>query len=229
MQTIKQLLKAGPGQRFGISGKVFFLQSADQGNNVTVRFDSGNSEVYEVEGVGQSFKASPVNGFTGVTLTVPVDTNVVFIITDGDVDLQFLQSTVTIGNGNGNPVPVSLQTAATFTASNVAINNPPANPIPTLTVQASTVTDSAPVAVPAFNVSAPNQVHIRAAGACRVLRITNPETSSGMLFVGGPGVTPTNAAIRLSPGDMAIETDVPQLDWYATSDSGATANVQVIA
>ncbi|WP_419683799.1 hypothetical protein ACN22W_09545 [Burkholderia theae] len=235
MQTIKQLIKGGSvGQRFPIQGKVFFLQGADQGNNVSVKFDSGNSELYEVDNVGQSFKATPRGGFAGVTLTVAVDTNVIFIITDGDVDLQFLQTTVTIANAIGNPVPVVVEgtvnvSGATLTATNVGINNTTANPVPVQPMQATSVTDAAPVPVPAFNGGAPNQVHFRPAGACRALRVANPLASTGKLFVGGAGVTPTNAVIVLLPGDIWSETDAPQIDWYATSDTGASANLQVIA
>lgn len=130
---------------------------------------------------------------------------------------------------------------ATLTATNVAINNTGANPVPVSLVsepgapiavtptQAATITDASPVAVPAFTSGAPNQVHIRTAGACRSLRIANPSASTGVLYVGGSGVTPTNAVIALQPGDVWNETDAPQIDWYATSDTGATANMQVIA
>lgn len=256
MQTVKALIKAGQPSKFPMRGKVFFLQQADQGNNVSVRFESGNSELYEIDGIGQSFKGRPQGGFSGLTISATVDTNIVFIITDGDIDLQFLQATVTIGNGVGNPVPVSLQTAANFTASNVAISNDAAHPVPVSLVsepgapvpvsgtvnignaagspvpvspiQGTTITDAAPVAVPAFTGGSPNQVQVIAAGARRTLRIRNAATS-GTLYIGSGTVTPTNGAVALKPGDLWIETDAPNAAWYATSDTGATANVQVIA
>ncbi|MCA3804030.1 hypothetical protein, partial [Burkholderia sp.] len=117
----------------------------------------------------------------------------------------------------GAPVPVS----GTVTVGNAALAVTP--------TQATTVGEMTPAAVPAFTSSTPNQVHIRPAGACRALRIANPATSTGKLFVGSSGVSPANAVIVLNPGDMWNETDAPGIDWYATSDTGATANMQVIA
>lgn len=125
-----------------------------------------------------------------------------------------VNGTVNIGNTSVSPVPVSL------------ISEPGA-PISVTPTQATTVTDAAPVAVAAF--TGANQVNIRVAGACRALRIGNPSTSGGTLYIGGSGVTPTNAVIALAPGDIWNETDAPQIAWYATSDTGATANLQVIA
>jgi hypothetical protein len=127
-----------------------------------------------------------------------------------------VNGTVNIGNASGSPVPVSLVSE-------------PGAPIAVTPTQAGTVTDAAPVPVAAFTPGTPNQVHIRVAGACRALRIGNPSASGGTLYIGGSGITPTNAVIALAPGDVWNETDAPQIDWYATSDTGATANIQVIA
>ncbi|AOJ83789.1 hypothetical protein WS86_24490 [Burkholderia savannae] len=247
MQTFSQKLTAGQRVHFGTSGQVCFIQAADQGENITVEFEVGGVTMYQVANVGQSFKGRPAGGFSGVAMTAAgVDTNVTFVLTDGDIDLQFLQSTVQVTNPVGSPVPVAVQgtvtvSGATLTATNVGINNDSAHPVPVSLVsepgaplavtptQASSVSDVAPTAVPAFTSGSPNQVHFRAAGACRALRVSNPLASTGNLYVGGAGVTPTNAVIVLQPGDVWNETDAPQIDWYATSDTGATVNVQVIA
>lgn len=125
-----------------------------------------------------------------------------------------VSGTVNIGNAAGSPVPVSLVSE-------------PGAPIAVTTTQAASVTDAAPVAVAAFNAGAPNQVQVIAAGARRALRVRN--AGAGVLYLGGAAVTPTNAAIALNPGDLWSETDAPQIAWYATSDTGATANIQVIA
>ncbi|MDN7873852.1 hypothetical protein [Burkholderia aenigmatica] len=256
MQTLTTKLPAGQRIPFKIAGSVLFIQAADQGQNLVVRFFTGNAQSGEVDQVGASFKAKPPAPFDGIDMLAPVDTNVTFIIADGDIDFQLPGIGVTVNNTSTNPVPVSLVSepgqpfqvtnvpgqdlkvsvdgtvtvsGATLTATNVGINNTTTNPVPVLPMQASTVTDAAPQAVAAFTSGSPNQVHIRAAGACRSLRIGNPAASTGKLFVGGAGVTPTNAVIVLLPGDVWNETDAPQIDWYATSDTGATANMQVIA
>ncbi|VWB15304.1 hypothetical protein BLA13014_00424 [Burkholderia aenigmatica] len=246
MQTLTTKLYAGQRMPFKIAGSVLFIQSADQGQNLVVRFFTGNAQSGEVDQVGASFKAKPPTPFDGIDMLAPVDTNVTFIIADGDIDFQLPGIGVIVTNSGTNPVPVEIVsepgapfpvtitgpvtvTGATLTATNVGINNTTANPVPVLPMQASTITDAAPQAVAAFTSGTPNQVHIRAAGACRSLRISNPAASAGKLFIGGAGVTPTNAVIVLLPGDVWNETDAPQVDWYATSDTGATANMQVIA
>jgi hypothetical protein len=142
---------------------------------------------------------------------------------------------VGINNTSANPVPVSMvsEPGAPFAVSGtVNIGNAVGAPVPVQPVQAATVTDSAPVAVAAYTSATPNQVNIIAAGARRMLRIRNPIASTSNLYLGSSTVTPSNAAVVLQPGDMWIETDVPQVAWYATSDAGgagATANIQVIA
>ncbi|RQT41938.1 hypothetical protein [Burkholderia cepacia] len=153
----------------------------------------------------------------------------------------------------GQEVNVKVQgtvnvSGATLTATNVGINNTSANPVPVSLIsepgapvpvtisgqpvsvtptQAATIAENAPVTVAAFNSSSPNEVQIVAAGARRAVRVRNAGTA--LLYVGGSGVTPTNAVIVLNPGDVWAETDVPSAALYATSDAGSTANVQVIA
>ncbi len=266
MQTVAQkiLANANPttGQQAGyqaaIAGRMLYVQSSDAGNTLTVTLTDALGNRETVANIGAGAKLTPALGFTAVTITTTADSNVAFIVTQGDIDIQLNQTSVQIANGNGNPVPVAIVSepgspfpvtvtgtvnvsGATLTATNVGINNTSTNPVPVSLVsepgapiavtptQATSVTDAAPVAVAAFNSGTPNQVHIRTAGACRSLRIGNPAASTGKLFVGGAGVTPTNAVIVLLPGDVWNETDAPQIDWYATSDTGATANMQVIA
>ncbi|CAD9228366.1 conserved hypothetical protein [Burkholderia cenocepacia] len=256
MQTESILLKAN--QRYPIvgAGSVLLIQDADQGANLSIRFFNGTAVAAEVDSVGAGFRAKPDNGFSGIDLLAPVDTNVTLTFGTGDIQMQLAQLGVVVTNTPDKPVPVSIVgepgqpfevtnvpgqdlkvsvdgtvnvSGATLTATNVGINNTDANPVPVRPIQATSVTDAAPVPVPAFTGGSPNQVHIRAAGACRALRVANPLASTGKLFVGGAGVTPTNAVIVLLPGDIWNETDAPQIDWYATSDTGASANLQVIA
>ncbi|MBN3734642.1 hypothetical protein [Burkholderia sp. Tr-20390] len=250
-----------------IRGLVLLIQTATQGNALTIQLLRAGAVVDTVTGMGPAAKLIPVGGFDSFTITGAAGT-VQGVVTMGDIDIQLSQVGTNITNDATHPVPVSIVnepgapfqvsapvgqevnvkvqgtvnvSGATLTATNVGINNTSANPVPVSLIsepgapiavtptQATSVTDAAPVAVAAFTSGSPNQVHIRAAGACRALRIANPIASTGKLYVGGSGVTPTNAAIVLQPGDMWNETDAPQIDWYATSDTGATANLQVIA
>lgn len=283
MQTIKTLVKAGAmAYSAANGGRVFIVQSSDAGNVLSITLSDAAGNNYSVQDVGAGFKAAPMAGFTQVSITASVDSNVEFIVSQGDVDIQLNEVNAIIGNTAAAPANVQVQgqgttsgnplyvnaTGATLTATNVGINNTSANPVPvslvsepgapvavngtvnignavgspvpvTLTgssdttaipvtpTQGATITDEAPVTVAAF--TGANQVALIAAGARRAMRVLNPIGSAGNLYIGGSGVTPTNAAIALAPGDMWNETDAPQLAWSATSDSGATANVQVIA
>ncbi|WP_321921064.1 hypothetical protein [Burkholderia sp. BCC1998] len=242
MQTISQLLKAGMRTPFSIAGSVLLVMAADNGTNLGIRFRTGNAVVAEVGPVGASFKAKPPGGFTVVEFTAPVDTNVTFIVGDGDFDVQMAQLGVTVANTNANPVPVSIVsepgqpfqvsnsgtpfhvtvdgsvavTGATLTATNVGIT------------QAGTITDNAPIAAPAFTSGTPNQVPLLAASAGR-RRVAFKNAGAGIAYIGGVGVTPTNAVISLNPGDVWLDNDGAPAAWYGTSDVGTSINVQVMA
>ncbi len=108
MQTITTLLKAGLRMPFKIAGSVLFIQSADQGQNLVVRFFTGNAQSGEVDQVGASFKAKPPTPFDGIDMVAPVDTNVTFIIADGDIDFQLPGIGVIVTNSGTNPVPVAI-------------------------------------------------------------------------------------------------------------------------
>ncbi|WP_186100493.1 hypothetical protein [Burkholderia gladioli] len=258
MQTIAQLIKAGADYAANLKGLTLFVQQCDQGDVLTITLVDIAGNRYTVQDIGAGAKLRPLAGFTSVQIGTSVDANVQFIITSGDIDIQNSQVEAVIANGDGQALPVRVPAGqrlpvdigggtVNVTASNVTVGNAPENPVPVSVVapvtgtvgvsgtvavqpiQATAITDAAPVAVPAFTAGSPNQVKVRAAGACRALRIANPIASTGHLYLGGSGVTPTNAVIALLPGDVWNETDAPQIDWYATSDTGATANIQVIA
>ncbi|KUZ07002.1 hypothetical protein WI28_23050 [Burkholderia diffusa] len=194
-----------------IAGSVFLIQSADQGNNLNVRFFSNNAVVGEVDNVGTAFKTKPPAGFSGIDLLATVDTNVTFIIADGDVDLQLSNVGVQVTNTAGNPVPVS-------------IVGEPGAPFQVQPVPAGTVaTDVASVAV--SNVGGPL---IAAAAGRKSLRVRN--VGPGQLAITSAAATAfAAAAIVLQVGDTFIETDAPQAAWYAVSDTNTTAALQVVA
>lgn len=229
MQTLSTKLLAGQRTPFGIAGSVLLIQSADQGNNIAVRFLTGAAVNAEVDQVGTAFKAKPANGFTGVDMLATVDTNVTFIISDGDVDLHMSSLGVQITNTSGNPVPVSLVAE-------------PGAPVP-VTVQGSvnvtgatlTATDVGIVPAGVAIAEAGSTVvgiggtaHVLAAAAGRKRAIFYNAGNGKIALGGAAGLTFATAAIILQPGDAWKETDAPQLDWYAISDAGSTVNIQTV-
>lgn len=141
MQTYKQLFKGGQATTIPVRGSTFIIQSSDQGNSVKVQFTQLGAIAYTVQDVGAGFKARPVLGFDGIVITATVDTNVEFIVTDGDIDLQITQQSVTITNPGvpviNGPAPMHVTVdgtvnvaGATLTATAVAVNNTTANPVP---------------------------------------------------------------------------------------------------
>jgi hypothetical protein len=203
-----------------VAGQVVFIITR---GDIEIQLSQVNTLVTNTDAL-----AVPVRTPDGTRLAVDIGGGTVSVTADN----------VGINNTPANPVPVSIisEPGAPFAVNGtVNIGNAAGAPVPVagnVTVtpsQAATVTDAAALAVAAYNGASPNQVHIRTAGACRALRIGNPLTSTGKLYIGGAGITPSNAVIVLQPGDLWNETDAPQLDWYATSDTGATATMQVIA
>lgn len=248
MQTYKQLFQAGKPTNLPYRGNTFIIQSSDQGNSVKVDFVQNGATVYDLQNVGPGLKARPVLGFDGLVITATVDTNLQFIVSDGDIELQITQQTVTVANqalpvGNGpSPLHVTVDgtvavSGATLTATNVGINNTNANPVP-VSLHASDDTTAIPVQVqpPASAPSDISPVNVTAAGvpliaanaARKGLRIRNAGT--GMLAITAAAATTyANAAVVLRPGDLWVEAEAPQAAWYAISDVGTTANVQAVA
>lgn len=239
MQTYKQLFKAGVATSLAYRGSTFLIQSSDQGNSVEVDFTQNGAIAYRVKDVGSGFKARPVLGFDGVIVTATVDTNLEFIVTDGDIDLQVTQTSVSVTNSSANPVPVSLVSepgapvqvaapvgqevnvkvqgtvnvsGATLTATNVGI------------VPSSTgASDIAPVAVGNTGTAL-----VAASAGRKSLRVRN--AGPGQLGItAAAGTTFANAAVVLQVGDMWVETDAPQAAWYGVSDTSTTANMQAAA
>jgi hypothetical protein len=155
-------------------------------------------------------------------------------VTAGDVDIQVIETSVEVVNTTGNPVPVAVQSGTiNMTATNVGVSNTSANPVPVSIVsepgqpflvtptQASTVAENAALGI-AATVGA-----LIAAGTRRAFRVRNAGT--GVLAIGGnAALTVATAAIVLNPGDVWEETLIPQAAWYAISDVGTTAAVEVI-
>ncbi|RKT99548.1 hypothetical protein C7H84_30190 [Burkholderia sp. Nafp2/4-1b] len=244
MQTIKQLIKANStGYSAAIGGRAFYVQGCDTGSTLTVTLTDANGNRDTVIGVGSGVKLVPTNGYVQVDITTTADANVQFIVTNGDIDVQLTQVGTNVTNTNANPVPVAIvsEPGAPFQVSapvgqevNVKVQGTVAVTGATLTAtnvgitQGGTITENAPVAAPAFNGAAPNQVSLLAASAGR-RRVAFKNAGTGIAYIGGAGVTPTNAVISLNPGDVWHDNDGAPAAWYGTSDAGTTINVQVMA
>ncbi|QQK04575.1 hypothetical protein JFN94_24790 [Burkholderia anthina] len=260
MQTVAQKILANAngtqqaGYQAAMAGRTLYVQSSDAGNVLTVTLTDvfGNRET--VQNIGAGAKLTPAAGFATVSITTTADSNVAFIVTQGDIDIQLNQTTVNVGNGNTNPVPVAIVSepgspfpvtvtgtvnvaGATLTATNVGINNTGANPVP---VQLHTSDDtvaipvqvqppaSAPADVGGVAVGTSGAVLIAASVARKGLRIRN--AGAGQLAItAAAGTTFANAALVLMPGDSWVERDAPQAAWYAVSDTGTTANIQTVS
>lgn len=239
MQTLTTKLLAGQRMPFKIAGSVFFIQAADQGQNLVVRFFTGNAQSGEVDQVGASFKAKPPSPFDGIDLLAPVDTNVTFIIADGDIDFQLPGIGVTVNNAATNPVPVSIvgEPGQPFQVTNVPGQDLKVSVDGSVNVTGAALTATNVGLTPAgtainevgnTNVPAGAATHVLTAAAGRK-RAIFLNAGAGRIGLGGAaGLTFAAAAIVLQPGDAWKETDGPHLDWYAVSDNGSSVNIQTV-
>ncbi|MCA8355184.1 hypothetical protein [Burkholderia cepacia] len=173
MQTIAQKILAAAaagaqaGYQAAVAGRTLYVQSSDAGNVLTITLTDAFGNRETVQNVGAGAKMTPAAGFTAVSITTTADSNVAFIVTQGDIDIQLNQTAVSIANGNTNPVPVAIVSepgspfpvtvtgtvnvsGATLTATNVGINNTSANPVPVSLVSepGAPVQVSAPASAP---------------------------------------------------------------------------------
>lgn len=215
-----------------IGGTIFYMQKADQGPTVTVEFIRDNCVVATLENVGKGFKAKPEGGFDTVRFKAPADGNLVFVVSDGDVNFQYDTDRPIIGNDDTDAIPIRAVTGerlpvdigggtVTVTADNVGINNNDAAAVPVRN-QALTVIVHNPAKV--INTGAAQALVSDA--TLKRLRIAN-EHVSATVAIGGAGVTLANAAILLSPGDMWSEDDAAGAAWFAVSDTDG-ADVRVM-
>lgn len=143
---------------------------------------------------------------------------------------------VGINNTSANPVPVSIvnEPGAPFAVSGtvgisgtVPVTLTGSTDAAAIPVQAqpmaTTLTEPAPVAV-----ATAGAVLLAASATRKAFRVRNAGT--GLLaLTASAAQTFANAAIVLNPGDTWNETDAPGAAWYAVSDVGTTANLQVLA
>jgi hypothetical protein len=158
---------------------------------------------------------------------------------------------VSIVGEPGAPFSVTIAPGSTVevTADNVGINNTEANPVPVSLVVAPDAsvavtlagsTDDAVIPVQAqpvaTTITEPAAVLVASVGAALLaasatrkgFRVRNAGT--GLLaLTASAAQSLANAVIVLNPGDVWTESEAPGAAWFAVSDVGTTANVQVLA
>lgn len=206
-------LKAGVPFFLQAGGRVILVDTTGEAESIDITPIRGGQEMRKLPGRQKAFKCQVE--FDSVVLQAPVDCLVGLFLSMSDVSLGFadganvaVRGAVSIENDPNNPIPVSMQGGVVnVTATNVGINN-----------NLGTITNFQPVdvgTVPAVLVGDPSQ---------KRLRIRNGGAT--LIAIGGVGVTLTNAAVRLAPGDVWLEDDAPGATWYAVSDT-AGGNVQI--
>lgn len=230
MKTYSEYIAAGSPLTLAVGGSVLYVQRSEAGQVLDIEFFKGNAS-QSVQRVGKGFKAQPVGGFDTIRIKASDSGTVDFIVTDGDLNVQFDDANTIIGNDDGQAVPIRAKageripveiggSTVQVTADNVGINNTTANPVPVKTVRQSQIIDYAPT-----NVGTASVLLVSDA-ALQGLRFRNPHATA-RIALGGAAVTMANAAIVLEPGDIWNETDAPGAEWHAISDTaGASVLLQ---
>lgn len=226
------LANMGPGARIAPQGGFTGVTvTAAEDGNVSMVITNGDIDVQLSQ-----MAATVANGdAAAIPVRTPAGTRLAVDIGGGTVNVT--AANVGINNTAANPVPVSLVSepgAPVAVNGTVNIGNTAGSPVPVSIVnepgapftvtptQGATVAEVAPVAV-AGAVGA-----LLAAGVRRAFRVRN--AGAGLLAIGGnAALTLAQAVIVLNPGDVWEEVLIPQAAWYAISDTGTTAAVEVIA
>jgi hypothetical protein len=163
MQNIGITLTPRYAQPFQMKGTVLQMLSSGNSAGLTVQFLKGSQVQYTVTGVLTGWKLTPKGGFDSITIESATGDTISGIVTDGNVDIQVLETVTQISNTTANPVPVQVAdgSTVTVTATNVGINNSSANPVPVSIVNepgapfAVTVSNTAGSPLPVSLVSEP--------------------------------------------------------------------------
>lgn len=207
MQTYDERIAPGSALKITITGSIFYIKSSSAGEVLTVEFVNGSAQGAKVQGVGKGFKASPAARFDGVRITTTVETQVEFIISDGEIDFAFNTDEIIIGNDDSKALPVRVPAGQRLPVSlDADINIGVVSVENNLTV----IVDSAPVAV--------GQVAaiISSDPTLKKLRMKNV-SNIAMILVGGPNVE-LGSPIMLNPGDTYFEDDAAGATLYAVAN-----------
>ena len=213
MQSNAFNVQAGGSATLPCSGTMVAYESGQSttGNNYIIIRGDGQSEMRLKP--GQSFTGTVSSG----TWYIKADDTTAAIV-----------GRVIIGDGefHDSAINATIAGAVTVTSGNMNVTsasttvNTNAQAIPVQKQALSNLTEIAPVTVgtaPALMFSDATQ---------RILRIRNAHATA-TLYIGGPAVTTTQAAIVLKPGDLWIEEEAAGAAWWAVSDTANTpVNIQ---
>lgn len=205
-------LAPGELRRMQTRGTQFLIIAATPAAAVAVTLKSGSTELESVRTAGRGFRARvPAPGFDAVELVSGTATSLEIIVTDSDVDLDFVNGAEVTATIAGLPLAVSNDRGTPgnlLHVTGVSLSDAPA----------TAMVNAGPVAC------GPAAVLVAAADATRKeLRILN--TGPSDVSIGPIGATWAQRCIVLAAGDVWLENRGAALAWYGITDAGGTANV----
>lgn len=242
MRSYRENITVGSALDIRMAGALLLIKSSTAGAVLTVVLYKSGSEIARIADVGKRFRIWPVGGFDQLKISTSVNSEVEFIVTDGNIEIEFDDDGLYINNTDAQPVPVktpagvplSVEQAApvevvnpagqrldvnidggtvNVTADNVGINNNDAAAVPVRAQALTALTHGAPVSVGLAAVA------VAAADATRRKLYFRNTHASALVALGADGVTIAGAPILLQPGDIWEEKDAAGAAWYAISDT----------
>lgn len=215
-----------------MAGRLLLIKSSSAGAVLTIVLFKGGTEIARISDVGKRFRIWPVGGFDELRMSTSVDSVVEFIVTDGDIEIQFDDDGQRVNNTDAQAVPVKNPAGGSLTVNTdpaaplavnfagtvspvlgvVTVDNTNAEAIPIQNQTLTVIDDKAPVTVGLAAVALVSDATLKR------LRVRNSHASA-TVAIGGVGVTLANGAVQLLPGDIWHEIDAPGAAWYAISDT----------
>jgi hypothetical protein len=216
MQTYDERIAPGSALKITITGSIFYIKSSSAGEVLTVEFVNGSAQGAKVQGVGKGFKASPASRFDGVRITASVETQVEFIISDGEIEFAFNTDEIIIGNDDSKALPVRVPPGESL---QVRFDND--INIGVVQVENNLVVIVDAVAVPVGTVA----TSVSNDPTLKKIRMRNM-SEDATIAIGGAGVA-LGSPILLAPGEMYFEDDAAGAHLYAIADGvGALLVIQ---
>lgn len=206
-------LVAGVPKRIDYRGRFFMLIDTGAAASLSLRFDMPGQNDEEVAEAKKGFKLRLLSGFyRRIELTAAVNATVKVIVSDNDVDFDFLEGANINATITGPlPVPVSNDRGSPgnlLHVTGVSINDAPA----------VAVSSNAPVAVnDTADLIAAADANRRAIRFCNL----GPDP----VALGPAGLTWAQRVVVLEVGDVWIEDRAANLAWSGITDAGDAASV----
>lgn len=216
MQTYNEKIVPGSALKITITGAIFYVKSSSAGEVLAVEFVNGQAQGQRVSGVGKGFKAVPVSRFDGLRLTASVETQVEFIVSDGEIDFAFNTDEIVIGNTDSQALPVRVPDGE---ALQVRFDNDINIGVVQVENNLVTIVDAAAITIGTVAASISNDPTLKK------IRMRNM-SDDALIAIGGANVA-LGSPIILQPGEMYFEDDAAGAHLYAIADSdGATLVIQ---